>query len=350
MAAPGNRVSRAEAPLLGRSEINELTISLRLADLRRMDGDERLQREFIQAKLGGIDQHRINVVVLRLRVAPGQKIENMDVEYIWDLLQAPGNDIVVPPVVNLPGGSGRLTRYQDFLKMFLVQASSAGSIVIGATLPSFTHHSRVRDILSPQLAAGAEFILHDLGGRIALSNYPIITAVLRILRENSMEDFFLYGYDPKPYKQATGTVAASDLTLWTMGFNSFGPRHTIARMPRNVIPKPPRGGVAAGWSRVLVQGDYGYHRLDQTAGKRAFESWMSGQRDRSTPISSVVLKDEDLTKVWTRAYNRGVLGGIGSQFEKRIHAQTLAKLLRTKQHAPELLRLALKANHALYQS
>ena len=145
-------------------------------------------------------------------------------------------------------------------------------------------------------------------------------------------------------------VAASDLTLWTMGFNSFGPRHTIARMPRNAVPKPPRGGVAAGWSRVLLQGDYGYHRLDQTAGRRAFESWMGSQRGRSTPLSSVVLKDEDLTKVWTRAYNRGVLGGIGSQFEKRIFAQTLARLLRTKQYTPELLRLALKANHALYQS
>src|SRR5437899_395053 len=142
MAAPGNRVSRAEAPLLGRSEINELSVSLRLADLRRMDGDEPLQREFIRAKLRGIDQHRINVVVLRLRVAPGQKIEKMDVEYMWDLLQAPGNDIVVPPVVNLSGGSGRVGRYEDFLKMFLAQASSAGGSVIGATLPSFTHHSR----------------------------------------------------------------------------------------------------------------------------------------------------------------------------------------------------------------
>ena len=198
-----------------------------------------------------------------------------------------------------------------------------------------------------QLEAGATFIMQDLAGQIAESRYVTVEAVLRALREHSLEDFYMHGYDPKPYKQANGTVEAFDMALWTMGFSSFGPRHT--RVQRRVVPKPRRAGVAAGWSRVFDLGDYGYHRLYTMAGRELFDSWLDFRLDGATPGTASIIKDVELTRVWTRAFNRLQLNSVGGQFETSLHDQKLAEYLRTKAQSHQVLRLALKANKALYR-
>lgn len=348
-SAPGGQISRAEASQLGKKEINEVSVTMRLADLRRIDKNVDLQLEFIRTRLRGIDLNRINIVVLRIRVARGQRIEKTDVEYAWDLLQAPGNDIIVPPLLLLPGTTGRLDRYLEYLAQFLKEVPSSKKDVIGAMVPGYTHHNRLRDLLKPQLEAGSSFIVYDMAGRIASSNYPTITAALRVLREQSIEDFFFYGYDPKPYKQANVTVPAVDLSLWAMGFGAFGPRHTVPPMPKNVVPRAPKTGVAAGWTRVLLDADHGYHRLDERAGRREFESWVSGGSAFGAPPASTIIKDVDLTKAWSRAYNRQALNRVGSAFSEKIREQKLAKYLRSKSYSSETLRLALRARKALYE-
>lgn len=184
-----------------------------------------------------------------------------EIEYLCDLLNAPFNDFIVPPL--LPYTTG--TEYLQFLEMFFDAIPSYRSRRMMGLIPGDLHRIEYYPIVKLYDKKGIRFFVMDLHGGTPDTHYADINLVQRMLtdiEENSEENCYLQGLNVK-YGRPLSSKAiapAKDILSFYYGFDSFGSSHIGLRLPRDLYSKssPPRP------FRLFNRKDYGYYRGDLT--------------------------------------------------------------------------------------
>jgi len=279
-----SRLEKILLPTPSETIIREFYLELTLDTLRALDSDRAKLDRFLGRRLAQVGPGSLNVVVVRLRLAEGQKIVHKDVEYLWDLLNTSNIDFVVPPLLE-----GDYDQQVAFVQQFLEVGSNFDRERLVHMIPYEVSHRNITNFLDMYGdEAGPVYVL-DFRGKHPFRREAEMwmSRVIAHARETFDEKFFTYGFDVKPHKQGRGNLVAENILLFASSMNAVGPRHTVRPLPDFVrlhlaqaTPNP------LGRQRIFMKSDYGYHPLVESATGEAFASWLAtAPLPSGTPMS-----------------------------------------------------------------
>jgi hypothetical protein len=255
--------------------INECYIDLTLDKLREIDSDRHAQETYINSRAKFLERGYLNVFIVKLGIGGGQKLEQMDYEYLNNLLGWSMNSIYVMPTLEFDSSIPRelhIPLYDDFIDNMLKVKKEwyLDKINYGAMIPSFYPQRRVGSLLDRYDINASEsmFIAVDFNNsRIDSRPGDVVNKIHAYLDEKNAEKTFLYGVNVKPYKKGETVASALDIHSVHLSFNAMGPTHS---KPRKAII------VANDWAsagKIYQHEDYSYHRLDEIPVRDDFIDW-----------------------------------------------------------------------------
>jgi len=287
--------------------ITEYYISLDLQTIRDIDSDADKQHKFIVDKMPKINKPgTINTVIIRLMLDRNEKVTHQDVEYLWDLLNITGNDIIVPPFFSF-SEDYNLNTYMDFVKDFIsIEKPSSGEIA--CAIPAQIPHSGIDPLLKMYEDVGVNSYIIDFDGKKPFNNRSEIqlSKLLREIPKTNDEKYFLYAFDVKPHKQGSDELVAEDMLLSASGFNAVGPRHTVSRKSKDFIEKMKVSDPRA-FLKTFSSTDYGYHKITEGEVFEDFENWIPSVSALKKPFDlrgTLTNSQQGKLRILARAYSQ----------------------------------------------
>ncbi len=322
----------------GGRAIAEYYVPLSLDKLREIDNDKEKLKDFLTSRLPRIKTgSTINMLVVKLVVEGTQRITSSDIDYVWDMLQVSGNDILAPPLVAYPKGTpNEMEEYSSVVKEFLQRASSAHHERMACSIPYSASRGDVADITSLFADVGPQVYVLDFGGKKPFDSAQemIMSALFRIADRSAKEsnrDFYLYALDVKPFKSGADTTVAENIMLAGAGFNAVGPRHTVPPMKPEVLarlaimkPNP------LDRTKVFIQSDLGYHIISERGVKGSFTKWMGTMRSDIDVSTLEKPENDEVTRSLARAYSYAQLIPGARLIDQGIERKTLKSDLDSK--------------------
>jgi hypothetical protein len=317
--------------------------------LRQIDGNRDLQRQFVLENLVAYQESNL-LVFLKVLLKEGEKFSGNFVSHIIDILSAPENTIIIPPLLyNFKvSKSGRLIptapvepqSYLDFLRELLGSLSSQGIKQVGINVPSNIPRSSVPEILALFKDFDTPTAILDANGKTNVDSFLIQRSLVGIgsdnsynLRQKQDEKYMLYSFDSKPYRGRGDIVPAMNVLQLDSGFSTFGSRHTIRMKPP---PTPPPGVELP--SRILYNQEYSYYKTTVPDAIEAFKHW----REENNIQDQVPLRPQ--IERYKRDYEYlGLSESIGKLYEYAGEG-TLDKELSSHQHITKILERIKKNN------
>jgi hypothetical protein len=261
--------------------ISEVYARLTLDDLRTIDGDAGKQDHFIQDSLTPTGD-TTGLPILKLLLAPGDRVTDADVEYLAALACPPGCISAVAPLLYeyhispsgraIPHVAVDPDRYLEFVQRFVERAACGNRDQVQMTLPSNLPFSRVGRLLEIFRDVANPLLIVDAFGLSVRTKYAQIKKVIGFgekgslsLREKHGDNYALYAFDTKPSTGRGSTVAAQRLVQLDGGFSSYGPLRTNRSMV--TLPSKPKPG------RVFVPGEIAFFRPNIPGATADLKSW-----------------------------------------------------------------------------
>ncbi len=251
--------------------INECYIDLTLDKLRELDGDRYAQERYIMSRSKFLDKGMINVLVVKLQVALGQKLETQDYEYLNALLNWGRNDIFLMPIIDYTDESIRVTKpdlYLDFVKTMLDEKESwiRPGCNIGMSVPVYFPRAQISKLFDVYSDEKPTFVAVDFNNSRMDKPGDTVGTILKHFKNENEEKTFFYGINVKPYKKGQENTSAWDIYLAHGSFNAIGPTHT---KPHAIIAPAEWGKMG----RIFDQESVQYTTVDNTH-RDAFIDWV----------------------------------------------------------------------------
>ncbi len=318
--------------------VNEYYVPLDLTKLRLIDSDKQKLREFISHMLPRIKTNSsVNMIIIKLKLEGNEKLETKDIDYLWDMMQITGNDVVVTPIIEYPKGTNNpIGLYSDFVKNFIKKTDSKQDQRIACSIPYSASRRDVGDIIDLYKDLAPQVFILDFGGKKPFepTQEIIISATLDKIKKTTKEnknDFFLYAYDVKPFKSGSVDIVAENMMLASSGFNAVGPRHTVPPMNPDVIIKLlTKNPNPLTRLKVFEPSDLGYHTISEASIQTKFEKWAIKQKEGLDVKSLSNLENENVTRKLSHAYSYSQLLPEAKSIDASISENTLKKDLDIK--------------------
>ena len=246
--------------------LNECYVPMTLDKLRELDGDKDAQDSYIMSRSKFLDSGNINVLSMHLILNPEDKLNEMDYDYINNLLSWSRNDIYLLPTIEYNGeidSAMKCNRYDEFVKRLLYDKSSWCSANAGMMIPSYYPRRKLDDLFGLYEDEDPLFIAVDFDNK-RMDN-PSQTVSTLVKRFKDREDgAFMYAVNLKPYKKGHIDESAWDVYAVHGTFNAIGPTH----------PKPKKVVLPNDWSsagRVFSIDEISYPVLDDEHREGFFE-------------------------------------------------------------------------------
>ncbi len=309
-----------------KSSIYEAPLRLDLDLLRLIDGDEEQRKKLIYSKLPptiierrGSFSRLIPIIFITLEFNRGDSFSDEDIEFIMDILTWPSNALFVVPTLRFGDdikGDDRVKIYDSFVTRLLRSKSHISSnIKVAGFLPSFYPRSYVPkffDLYKDENIAPDLFVIDFKGER--LTSPSVIGKINRIMSHfgaEKEENYFIYGFNVKPYKKSEEGPNAEDMASFTYGLNAIGDKYRMK--PTKFNPSPMN--TLADAPRVFASDIYKYRRLNEDRIVADFNSWTSDN------MNAAVQDGDSLKKApfYTRLYNLDKIG------EETVKLSTLVR-------------------------
>ncbi len=331
----------AHSELKSSQRMSEYYIKIGLNQLREIDSNREKMKEFLGSRLPKIKKlESINVIIVRLDLQVGDRLDVKDIEYLWLMLQMSGNDLIVPPFVSIPRESEfDKDTYFRFLDSFLEMSKSYQPERIVCGVPCQIQRRAIGDLMEKYMDLGTQVYVVDFGGSKPFTpdNEIIIGDVLiqasKIEAETGQDSFF-YGLDVKPHKQGSEDLVAENQVLAAAGFNAVGPRHTVGPIKPEVIAKLiERFPSPIDRKRVFSSRDYGYHRISEPSVLKDFEGYVSRVKTIAGDVDLLELRKPSngaLVDRLSRGYSFTLLGREAKLLDESVNERSLKPFLESK--------------------
>lgn len=243
------------------ASINELFRSVTPKILHQIDGDLQKQQQFTASLVNAIQKnsHPDALNILFFSYAPQEGIipSRRETEYLFDLMNIAGADLLVPPIVQ--GSTGE--SYLQFLDQFFTVYETINHRPIMGLIP-YVSHRELEAILKFYEKQSISLFAMDLYGRHPLRLQPNITRVLRYLRKLDAdfgEPSYLHGLNVGQGRALASQLVkpAKDMLTFEMGFDSFGRAHVPPKLTPDLYGKLGRAEKPP--IRLFNRADYGYY-------------------------------------------------------------------------------------------
>jgi hypothetical protein len=229
--------------------------------LHQIDGDLQKQQQFTSSLVNAIQRNphpdALNVVFFSYVSPQGITPSRRETEYLFDLMNIAGADILVPPI--LQGSTG--VSYLQFLDQFFTVYETINHRPIMGLIP-YVSHRELDGILKFYEQRGVSLFSMDFHGRHPLRLQPNITRVLRYLRKLDAdfgEPSYLHGLNVGQGRALASQPVkpAKDMLTFEMGFDSFGRAHVPPKLTPDLYGKLERAEKPP--IRLFNRSDYGYY-------------------------------------------------------------------------------------------
>ena len=231
----------------------EIYARIDLQNLREIDNNVEAQKKFIDSRFPPniaaenlVDGKLIPLIFLAIDFKVGDRILDSDIQYINNILTWGPNKIYLTPILIFEDSvsyENRIEVYRDFINRLLVDKDTISSrIRPGVIIPGFYRMTKVAEILelfNGQNESPAFVALDFQRNRITSSR--MIGALSEIERffmdsEESEAKFFIYGFNPKPYKRGMESALAEDMGCFISGISAIGDNYRLNLDSKIFIP------------------------------------------------------------------------------------------------------------------
>ena len=316
--------------------LNEIYKKVNEESLRRLERSNSLQSRFVSEIVNPMNTIASDeITLLFLEYGTNQIPSNEEIEYLFDLLYGPMNDVVIPPI--LRGVSP--ADYLVFLNRFFSVLKSYNKKPLIGLIPYGTHRD-LDPILAFYINKGVTLYAIDLNGRHPLLFHPHIVRVHRRLHQVKREygqDCYLHGLNVSFGRalRSKEVVPAKDVFSFMYGLDSFGPPHVPPRLPPDVygrLAKPPKPYQRF---RLFNRSDYGYYRVDLVYSQGVFAQ----ERDVSVDVDSFrQIIDLNRVRNMQKAFNAERHGLEANTIRQKVVDEELRKHIEEKRYARENLK------------
>jgi hypothetical protein len=309
-----------------KNSIYEVPLELDLDLLRLIDGDEEQRKKLIYSKLpptiierSGSFGRLIPIIFMTVEFNRGDSFTDEDIEFILDILTWPSNALFVAPTIRFGDEIERTDRikiYDDFVTRLLRSKNQISSnIKVAGFLPSFYPRPsvpKIFDLYEDENVAPDLFVIDFKGER--LTSPSVIGKINRIMSHfgaKKEENYYIYGFNVKPFKKGEEGPNAEDVASFTYGLNAIGDKYRMK--PIKFRPSPMN--TLADAPRVFANDIYKYRRLNEDRIIADFSSWVSENMN-------AMVQDGDFLKkapVYTKLYNLDKIG------EEAVKLSTLVR-------------------------
>ena len=315
--------------------LNEIYKKVNMESLQKLQQNNSFQSRFVSKIVNPMNTVASSEITLLFLEYGTKRIpSNQEIEYLFDLLYGPLNDVLIPPIIRgvSPGD------YLEFLDKFFIILESYNKKPLFGLIP-YGSHRDLDPVLNFYVSKGVTMYAIDLNGRHPLLFHPHIVRVRRRLHKMKIEydqDCYLHGLNVS-YGRALRSkevVPAKDVFSFMYGLDSFGSPHVPPRLPPDVygrLAKPP----PYQRFRLFNRTDYGYYRVDliHSPGSFAREAGVSVDVDSFRRII-------DLNRIrnMQKAFNAERHGLEANTIKQKIVDQELRKHIEEKRYAKQNLK------------
>lgn len=323
-----------------RKELQEIFIRVGLDELREIDGDKTKQDTFISNHFRMHESESLTFTVLKILIPGEMSLRSEDVDYVYDLLQFPGNDFVTTPILYRNSQERPMVEnpcpeeYFSFLHMYSRLLKRDSINTIGFLVPSYVSGRKVDDAFAKMKDFDTPFIGYDFHGRRAFTSYPDISRLRRLCNEKEGENYFLYSFDSKGYRQGSQNSPAEDALELTYGISSFGPRHY--NPPRRIPATPPDVTVPP---RLVDKESFVYSRDSSSAASVEFTDWANAH--------DVDLSSQSSQYAYSKWFNNLSLHDMSRNMERSVIDGNLTSLLTGKTMISGVVKSIMKKNRQI---
>lgn len=309
-----------------KNSIYEVPLKLDLDLLRQIDGDEEQRKKLIYSKLpptiierNGSFSRLIPIIFMTLEFNRGDSFSDEDIEFILDILTWPSNALFVVPIIRFGDEIERADRimiYDNFVTRLLRSKNQISSnIKVAGLLPSFYPRSsvpKIFELYENENVAPDLFVIDFKGER--LTSPSVIGKINRIMSHfgaEKEENYFIYGFNVKPFKKSEEGPNAEDVASFAYGLNAIGDKYRM----KPIKFKPSPINTLSDAPKVFSSDIYKYRILNEDRIIANFNSWVSEN------MNAVVQDGDFLKKVsaYTRLYNLDKIG------EEAVKISTLVR-------------------------
>jgi hypothetical protein len=315
--------------------LNELYRRVNEEFLRKLGQSNALQSRFVSKivnPMNAVASKEINL--LFLEYGAEHIPSNEEIEYLFDLLYGPMNDVLIPPIIRgvSPGD------YLKFLEDFFTVLESYNKKPLLGLIP-YGAHRDLDPILAFYINKGLTLYAIDLNGRHPLLFHPHLVRVhrrLQQLRREYGQEYYLHGLNVGFGRalRSKEAVPAKDVFSFIYGLDSFGAPHVPPRLPPDVygrLARPPEYKRF----RLFNRSDYGYYRVDLISSPGVFGQ----ERNASVDVDSFrQVIDLNRIRNMQKAFNAERHGLEANAIRQRIADERLKKHVEEKRYARENLR------------
>lgn len=209
--------------------INECYIDLTLNKLRELDSDVFAQNAYIKSRSRFLDQDNLRMLVIKLTLENGQKLEKQDYEYLLSLLKWRNNDLPLMPILEFGEGVDtpvQVGEYEKFVKHMLTLRTNYALDDIAMSVPLYLPRRGISRLFETYGDVKPTFIALDLDNKridsLPDGKYETIRAHFK---SEKIENTFIYGINVKPYKNGGESSSALDVQSLHWSYNATGPTH-----------------------------------------------------------------------------------------------------------------------------
>jgi|GEM_PF-3547622 len=231
----------------------EIFARIDLQHLREIDNNVEAQKKFIDSRFPPniaaenlVDGKLIPVIFLAIDFKVGDRILDSDIQYINNILTWGPNKIYLTPILIFEDSISyerRIEVYHDFITRLLVDKDTISSrIRAGVIIPGFyraTSVAKILELFNGQNESPAFVALDFERNRITSSRMiGKLSGIERFFKdsEGSEAKFFIYGFNPKPYKRGMEYAPAEDMGCFISGISAIGDNYRLNLNSKIFIP------------------------------------------------------------------------------------------------------------------
>jgi len=308
------------------SLINEIYIRIDLDTLRKIDNDPDAQKKFIQNNVHFLDcADLINIFFLKIVIKEKEKLNDQDIEYINSLLLYQLNDIYVVPILEFEGEIDKPTRvlmYNEFVEKLLEAKNTVNpNLKVGISVPSYYPRRKIDILFSLYGEENKEptFVAVDFAYQRATdpSRMGILPTINSYFLKDGNYNYFIYGFNVKPYKKGERLPLSEEFMLIESGFNAVGTAYRNTDVRVVITPRS--------WdhlNKIFNEDDYRYHPLSEEDKRQHLEEWLQEFLKFDVNLNSV----RSTVNRYVRQYNFYTLNEEFAHISKAIWNSELDEL------------------------
>lgn len=297
--------------ITGKNVLNECYIDLSLTKLRELDSNRAAQDQYIYSRSKFLDRGMINVLMIKLRLEGNDVLNDLDYEYLNNLLSWKSNDIYVMPILEFDDRkrTDMVAIYDNFVKRMLEEKERwTDGINIGMSIPQMYPRRNIESLFELYSDERPTFVAVDFNNSRMDRPSDVTGTILRHFEKEKEENTFLYGVNVKPYKRGAENTSAWDIYMVHGSFNAIGPTHS----------KPRAVSLPGDWSnmgRIFDSNTIEYRTIDSNH-RDTFIDWM--KRSYDLDIDSDFKKNQKSMYPYLKRYNFQYTNDVLSDFSSAI--------------------------------